>query len=241
VYAAGKRRFLTLCGDGAVLVVTVDDTGRESGKHRTEPFFDPDADPVTEKAVRYRDQWLFVSFEGNVHPVDVAGEQVRFGEAWPLLSEADRDASWRIGGLQHLAVHEASGRFFSLMHRGSVDTHKEPGEEIWVYDLQTRTRAQRIELRSPGLALYGFPIEFGRRWVWPFNHLSEWLIDSFMPAEVSHIQVTQDDEPLLFTVSQFSGSIGTYDARSGAFLRRLRPVGWTNDLLVAPWGGRGAG
>jgi hypothetical protein len=127
------------------------------------------------------------------------------------------------------------------VHRGEIDTHKEPGEEIWVYDLETRARIQRIELRSPGLVLYGFPVEFGRGWIWPFRNLSGWLIDTFVPAMVSHIQVTRDDRPILFTASQFSGSIGTYDALTGEFLRRVQPVGWTNDLLLAPWGGEGSG
>ncbi len=65
VYAAGPRRFMSLCGDGALLVVTVDDDGREASKTRTAPFFDPRKDPVTEKAVRNGNEWVFVSFEGH--------------------------------------------------------------------------------------------------------------------------------------------------------------------------------
>jgi amicyanin-dependent methylamine dehydrogenase large subunit len=237
VYAAGTRRFLSLCADGSALVVTLDDEGREVSKERTQPFFDPTKDPVTEKAVRYRDQWIFVSFDGMVHPVDVSGEQVRFGKVWSLLTDADRKNNWRIGGLQHLAVHAATGRLYSLMHRGGVDTHKDPGNEVWVYDLEKREPLQRITLYNPGLTLYGFPIEFGRNWVWPFNHLSDWLIDTFAPAAVTHIQVTQDADPRLVTASQFTGSLGVYDAASGRFLKRVEPTGWTSDILLAPWGG----
>jgi hypothetical protein len=67
--------------------------------------------------------------------------------------------------------------------------------------------------------------------------LTEWVLDTFVPASVSHIEVTRDDEPLLVTAAQFSGSLGVYDARSGEFLRRVQPTGWTTDLLIAPWGG----
>jgi methylamine dehydrogenase heavy chain len=238
VYSAGARRYFSLCADGSALVTTLDETGRESGKERTAPFFDPTKDPVTEKAVRNGKEWIFVSFDGYAHPVDVSGDQLRFGEVWSLLNDEDRGASWRIGGLQHLAVHRKTGRLYSLMHRGGADTHKDPGEEVWVYDLKTKQRLQRIALHSPGLTVYGFPVEFGRTWIWPFNRLSDWLLDTVVPAAVSHIQVTQDDEPRLLTATQFSGAIGVYDARNGNSLGRVLPTGWTSDLLLAPWGGR---
>jgi len=238
VYAAGARRFFSLCADGSALVVTLDEQGNEASKERTPPFFDPAKDPVTEKAVRYGDQWIFVSFEGYVHPIDVSGPQLRFGEVWSLMSDADRNASWRIGGIQHLAVHSASGRLYSLVHQGGADTHKESGDEVWVYDLQTRQRLQRIELRSPGVTVYGFPIEFGRQWVWPFNRLSDWLIDRVVPAAVGFIQVTPDANPRLVTASQFSGSLGVYDASKGDFLGRVQPTGWTSDIVLAPWGAK---
>jgi methylamine dehydrogenase heavy chain len=239
VYAAGPRRFFSLCGDGAALSITIDDQGHEASRVRTQPFFDPQTDPVTEKAVRYGNQWLFVSFEGQVHPVDVSGPQLRFGSVWSLVTDAERGENWRIGGLQHSAVHQKTGRFYALMHRGGPDTHKDPGTEVWIYDLASHRRRQRVKLLNPGLTVYGFPVQFGRHWVWPFNHLSDWLLDTFAPAEVTAIQVTQDDAPLLFTASQFSGSLGVYDAVSGRFLRRVEPTGWTSDILLAPWDGKG--
>jgi len=239
VYAAGPRRFVSLCGDGAVLSVTLDDDGHEASRTRSEPFFDPQADPVTEKAVRYGNQWLFVSFEGKVHPVDVSGPQIRFGEVWSLATDAERSERWRIGGLQHSAVHQQTGRFYALMHRGGPDTHKDPGEEVWIYDLASHRRLDRVKLVNPGLTVYGFPIEVGRTWIWPFNRLPDWLIDTFAPAAIAAIQVTQDDAPLLVTASQYTGSLGVYDALSGKFLRRVLPTGWTSDILLAPWDGKG--
>jgi len=238
VYAAGPRRFFSLCADGAALVVTIDDAGHEVSTVRTDRFFDPKTDPVTEKAVRRGDQWYFVSFNGTVHPVDVSGAAVRFPAVWSLLSDADRHDSWRIGGSQHLAVHAPSGRLYSLMHQGGADTHKLPGDEVWVYDLVQQQRVQRIALRNSGLTVYGFPLTFGRTWPQPFNGLAEWLVDTVMPAMVTHIEVTRDDAPQLVTVSEYSGMLGVYDARSGEFLRRTQPVGWTTSILLAPWGGR---
>src|SRR5439155_887610 len=41
VYAAGPRRFLMLCANGAALTVALDDTGQAAHVERTEPFYDP--------------------------------------------------------------------------------------------------------------------------------------------------------------------------------------------------------
>jgi uncharacterized membrane protein YphA (DoxX/SURF4 family) len=165
-YAAGPRRFAMLCADGALLTVTLDGAGREAGRERSQPFFDPVKDPVTEKAVRFGDSWIFVSFEGLVHPVDLSGPSPRFGERWSLLDSTDREEGWRIGGHQHLALHDPTGRLYSLMHQGGPDTHKQPGTELWVYDVAARKRLQRILLRSPASPTWAC------RWprlAWPFS------------------------------------------------------------------------
>ena len=239
VYAAGERRFFSICGDGSLLVVTLDEAGRPTDALRSERLFDPEADPVTEKAVRAGDLWIFVSFEGVVHPVDVSGEKLRFGETWSLLDAADREASWRVGGSQHLAVHEGSGRLFSLVHQGGVDTHKSPGDELWVYDLETRERVQRIELVHQGLELLGQSFAFGEDWIWPFNGLYDLLL-AMLPVEISHVMVTRDAEPLLVTGSQIGGSLAVYDALSGEFLRRVSGGNLTVQRLDAPWDGGGS-
>jgi hypothetical protein len=135
-------------------------------------------------------------------------------------------------------VHDASGRLYSLVHRGEKDTHKEPGEEVWVYDLAKHARVLRVPLRNPGFTVYGFPVDFWRTWLWPFDRLGQWALDTAAPPLVTHIEVTQDDNPHLLTASQFSGAIGVYDAVNGVFLRRVMPTGWTTDLLVAPWTGK---
>jgi hypothetical protein len=89
VYTAGPRRFFMLCANGGALVVTVDDEGREQSVVRTPPFFDPNNDPVTEKAVRRGNEWLSGRSRGKIHPVDVSGSELRFGDKWSLVDDAD--------------------------------------------------------------------------------------------------------------------------------------------------------
>src|SRR5262245_14259708 len=110
VFAAGPRRFFMLCANGSALTVELDDGGQPVNISRGQPFFDPQKDPLTEKAVRRGSTWLFTSFDGNIQPIDVSGATLAIGERWPLFDDADRKASWRIGGAQHLAVHAPSGR-----------------------------------------------------------------------------------------------------------------------------------
>src|SRR4029453_12571240 len=79
VYAAGPRRFFMLCANGEALVVTLDETG-SAAVGRSARFFDAQKDPLTEKAVRRAHEWLFVSFDGMVQPIDVSGDALQPGE-----------------------------------------------------------------------------------------------------------------------------------------------------------------
>jgi len=153
VLPSGTRRFQMMCGDGSLLTVTLDDAGTVTGKQRNDPFFDPKDDWVSEKAVRWKDMWIFVSFKGNVYPVDTSGERPRPGKVWSLFSEAQRAESWRPGGVQELAVHAASGRLYSLVHQGGDGSHKDPGQDVWVYDLSTQQQIQKIKLDKPATAI----------------------------------------------------------------------------------------
>jgi methylamine dehydrogenase heavy chain len=229
VYAAGPRRFLMLCGDGSALLVALDEAGGAPRLVRTEPFFDPNADPVTEKAVRRGDEWLFVSFEGVMHPVDVSGEKLRFGERWSLFDERDRASSWRIGGGQHLAVHAASGRLYALVHQGPGDTHKDPGRDVFVYDLASKQRVQRIELANPLAALARQQMGLSR------GGALGWLLDALLPNPgVDAILVTQDESPVLVAIGLGPAGALVHDARSGALLRDVPEAGIASSLLTAP-------
>jgi methylamine dehydrogenase heavy chain len=228
VYAAGERRFAMLCGDGSMLVVEIDASGREVRRIVTDPFFDPHTDPVTEKAVRHGDIWLFVSFEGIVHPVDLGGEMPAVGDTWSLLDEDDRRARWRIGGSQHLAIHAESGRLFALVHQGGPDGHKEPGREVWVYDLARQERVARIGVPNLMAAFLGQQMDLR-------DGVVTWLLERVVPSPgADSIAVTPGDEPLLLMVSRAAGTVSVHDADTGARLRHLENVGLAPGALLAP-------
>jgi len=148
VYPTGTRSFFSICGDGALLVTTLTDAGTLARHVRTAAFIDVVKDPVTEKGVRWRDTWLFASFEGVLHPLRATAAGVEAEPTWPLFTQQELAQHWRTGGLNHLAVHGGSGRLFSIVHQGGPETREELGEEVWVYDVASRKRAQTITMRN---------------------------------------------------------------------------------------------
>jgi len=148
VYPTGARSFFSICADGTLLDVRLNDAGQMASQRRTSRMFDVANDPVTEKAVRQGNTWHFVSFGGTVYPVTVGASGPAAGATWSLVTTAERQQQWRPGGLQHLALHGSLGRLYSIMHQGPVDTHKDPGMEIWVYDLARKARTQKITLKN---------------------------------------------------------------------------------------------
>ena len=147
VYPTGPRSFFSVCGDGSLSLIDLDDTGAAHQK-RTQPLFDMAADPVTEKAVRVGSHWYFVSFSGRIYPLAVGAQQAVMEASWWLTSDAERKAGWRPGGMQQLAVDAQKSRLYAIMHRGGVETHKDPGKDVWVFDLSTRQRVQQFALKN---------------------------------------------------------------------------------------------
>ena len=237
VYATGPRSFAMLCADGALLHVSLGEDGRPARLERSAPFFDPERDPVTEKAARAGARWFFVSFEGHVHAVDFGGGAPRFEAPWSLVDDALRAEGWRIGGSQLLALHAPSGRLFALMHQGGPDSHKDHATEIWVYDLGARARVQRIPARHPGFEILGESPAFGRDWPSPFDGLYDWLLDHVAPHPgIDRVVVTQDAQPLVATSSERGGSLAVYDGLTGEFLRRIGSGSLSPSGLAAPFG-----
>ena len=147
VYPTGRRTFFSICADGSLLLTTLSDDGTLASRKRSATLFDGMKDPLTEKAVRVGDVWLFASFQGTIYPIRSTPQGVVLDAKWPLVTSAEQAQGWRTGGLQHLAVHRASGRLYAIMHKGSLDTHKDPGTDIWVYDLAAKKKMQQISLR----------------------------------------------------------------------------------------------
>ena len=234
VFPAGERRFAMVCGDGSVLVVALSEDGSEETFLRTAPFFDPEADPITEKAALFRDSVVFVSYEGFVHQVHVEGAQPAADEPWSLVTDDEREDGWRVGGVRHLAVHESSGSLYALMHQGEADSHKDDGTEVWVYDLESKERVRRIEVRNANLnnLRQSLQVESGGF----YRSALDFLLTRLAPNYgASMIGVSQDAEPVLFVVGvALPPVISVHDALTGEHLRDLSEAGLIVSWLEVP-------
>ena len=220
IFPTGERSFATLCGDGTVAAVELDAEGHGHVSAHSERFFDPVSDPVTMAGVRWGSRWVFVSFEGFAHVIDFASGTPVAAPSWSLFTDTERNDRWRVGGFQHLALHAASQRLYSIVHRGGPGSHKAPGREVWVYDLAERRRVERFALPH-FMAAYAAP-QFGiTRGSWLHRILQHWI-----PSDGAHsLAVTQDAAPLLFVRNAEVGVVAVLDARTGEHLRNLDDAG----------------
>lgn len=153
VYPTGPRSLALLCGDGTVQELDLNPDGTLAERARSPAFFDPDTDPVTEKAVRAGNRWLYFSFEGWVHPVDFGSGAPAPASRWSLFDDRQRSAGWRVGGLQFVAAHADDGTLYVLVHQGGPGTHKSAGTQVWIFDLTTRKRRTVIELAADATSI----------------------------------------------------------------------------------------
>jgi methylamine dehydrogenase heavy chain len=150
VIPSGPNRVSSLCESGRMLTVTLDATGHEASRSMSEPFFDPDRDPVFVQGIAGARGFTFLSFLGEVHEVDLTGPQPRFAPPWSLVDAAER-GRWRPGGEQLGAIHDGLGRLYVAMHRGGDGSHKDGGTELWVFDLAKHQRLARWPLKAAGI------------------------------------------------------------------------------------------
>lgn len=153
-------RFSTVCGDGTLLTVSLDEAGQVRTQKRSARFFDPDKDPIFIHGEQDGDTYRFVSFHGEIHTAHVGGEVAAYDAPWSVLGAADRKQGWRPGGYQVFAQHNASGRLYVGMHdKGKEGSHKTPAREIWTVDLASKKRIAR----SPGNDAIALAVSQGER------------------------------------------------------------------------------
>ncbi|WP_446903762.1 amine dehydrogenase large subunit [Burkholderia sp. YIM B11467] len=145
-YPSGNDRFTALCESGKALTVTLDANGKETKRVMSDAFIDVDKDPAFVNASRYHGDYLFTTYGGNVRSADFSGDKPAFGKPWPLLTDAERAEGWRPGGMQQTAVQAKQNRYYVLMHKGVDGSHKDPGTQVWVYDLKSKQRVARWDL-----------------------------------------------------------------------------------------------
>ena len=225
IYPAGPRDFYAICGDGGFLHLRLGEQGQVLLSERSQPLFDPLKDLLTTAASRIGDTWYFVSQDNQAYAIQMNAEHLSLAKQWSLLSTDERSDDWRISGVQHTAVHEASGRLYVLMHQGAPETFQEPGTEVWVYDVHSGKKIQTIELQELSIAI---GVSSGEQ---PRLYSVDFMLPMPLPAQ-AWIYLTEGNDGVLRRLQQ---EVNLYEADSGKHLRRISglPYGYLN--MVLPW------
>ena len=148
-YPVGDRRFASLCGDGSLQMITLNDNGEEVDRTRT-VFFDPNAVKLVERATVVGEIYYFVTTSGEVVPVDLSGDEPKPLPRWSLVTPEELAEGWAPGGWQLLAAAPALNRLYVLMHPDhEVYKWEDPSQIIWEFDLKTGEKIGTLE--SPNL------------------------------------------------------------------------------------------
>lgn len=147
VYPMGEQSFSSLCGNGAMVTIRLDDAGGVAAEHQSDVFNDIEGSPLFMANAEYGNVLYFVSYGGEVQPVaydDASGAAVIM-ERWPLVAHAaDKAARWGPAGVQ-LVTADAHGRLYVIMRPMIEPGHESKGGiEVWAYDLKRLTRILRI-------------------------------------------------------------------------------------------------
>ena len=151
-YTQANGGFFSLCGNGGLLAITLDDKGVEASRWSSEPFNDIDGDPLSEKAAYIDGVWYFVSFGGKVQPIDVTGDRPELLPTWSVTTPEEHAANWRPAGWH--GKGGADGRLWIAMTPdGYNGSHKDPATHAWLIDVDSRERLATTELEVPALSI----------------------------------------------------------------------------------------
>jgi methylamine dehydrogenase heavy chain len=138
--ASPSGGFSALCSNGTLATVSLD---AKPVIARSDAFFNATEDPIFDTSIidQKTGKATFLSYSGLITGVTL-GAAPKIEPGWSVQEAArmrkgtytPMDVNWMPGGRQPIAVHNASGRIYLLMHKGEYWSEYEPGEEIWVLD-----------------------------------------------------------------------------------------------------------
>lgn len=153
IYPLAGRNFATLCGDGTLLNVHLDEKGQVASTKVSAVFNDIDKDAMFMRPATVGKMAWFATFRGHVRGIDLSGEEARILDPLAIAAQPGGTPEWRPGGVQVIAA-DARGRLYLLMNpKGGEGTHKDGGTEVWVIDSRTGAVVRRVTLTIPALSI----------------------------------------------------------------------------------------
>ncbi len=153
LYPSGARGFSTLCASGTLLTVRLDANGAVTSRSESKSFNPLDSDPLFTSSALLGGVRYFPSLQGRLQPIDMKGDDVKILPDWPLVPPADAAGHWRPSGWQLIASDEQKLLYILMQADAHEGTHKDPANEVWVFNPATKTRVKRWRLVRPGSSL----------------------------------------------------------------------------------------
>lgn len=152
IYPTGERGFSSLCGDGSLLSIALNEKGAINKQEKLPAVFNVDDDPLFDKPAFIGEVAYFPSFKGGMQAIRLA-HKPKVLPSWSLISEEDAKDNWRPSGWQIISATD-NGHLYVLMQKnGSNGSHKEGGEEVWGFAAKARQRIRRIALNNAGFSI----------------------------------------------------------------------------------------
>jgi len=153
IYPTGPRGFSTLCASGTLLSLSLSAEGKVVARSESKPFNVIDTDPLftwsaTLGGVRY-----FPTMLGHVQPIDTHADAAAVLPQWSLVSAEDAAAHWRPSGWQPVAGDGDKTLYVLMQPDAREGSYKDPGSEVWVFDVANKVRTQRLRLVHPGSSI----------------------------------------------------------------------------------------
>lgn len=153
IYPMSGRRFATLCSDGSIETLSLDEVGKLASSSSSEPFNNIDDDPMFMMPAMIGKTAWFVTFLGNVKAIDLSGDEARLASSYSLVDGGNEKHGWRPTGWQ-IVASDHNGLLYVLMNPdGEEGAHKSPSSEVWVFDTKTGMKVSSFKLAAPSISV----------------------------------------------------------------------------------------
>jgi len=133
--------------------VRLDEKGAVAARSESKAFNPLDTDPLFTSSAVVGGIRYFPSLRGRVQPIDMNTDDVKVLPDWPLVSAAELAAHWRPSGWQVIAGDEQKLLYVLMQANAEEGTHKDPANEVWVFNPASKARVRRLRLVRPGSSI----------------------------------------------------------------------------------------
>lgn len=153
IYPTAERGFSTLCASGTLLTLQLGADGKVTSRNESKAFNVIDTDPLFTWSASLGGTRYFPTMLGHVQPMQTVGDTVTILPQWSLVSPQEVAANWRPSGWQPIAGDGDKLLYVLMQPDAREGSYKDPGTEVWVYDVTTKMRTQRLRLARPGSSI----------------------------------------------------------------------------------------